>query len=117
MEKYLSATVVQEKLKELCDRYSVQYGSHYDSFGKAIAEFADNLPEADVNEDVHGEWIETNYWYSNYCSICNEKNEGQTNYCPSCGAKMEMQKPDEVTNEDVMEAFKEFMHQPKMIRR
>ena len=59
--------------------------------------------ESDVEEVVHGEWIEdTKYLYGGdfICSICgNEADESSggsnnilTNYCSRCGAKMDVER-------------------------
>ena len=62
----------------------------------------DNIPPADVRENVRGEWILSGGYFR--CSICNEKallkldkskggsreyEQQKTNFCPYCGAKME----------------------------
>lgn len=99
MEKYLSATVVQEKLKELCDRYSVQYGGDSEGFGKAIAEFTENLPATDnVEKKRHSKWIKHSGYdaHSGYgygveysCECCNEWVKEKLSFCPECGAEMD----------------------------
>lgn len=45
------------------------------------------FPNADVRENVMGEWI--NLMGHQVCSICGYKNDiVPTNFCPNCGAQM-----------------------------
>lgn len=50
----------------------------------------ESIPVADVRENVHGEWIESEYGMYLLCSKCWEESESlkQTNFCPNCGADM-----------------------------
>lgn len=58
----------------------------------------DNVPTADVRENVRGEWIrrDSRYvgWISFDCSVCGETLEldmetsNDFKYCPFCGAEM-----------------------------
>ncbi len=52
MSRYIDAAVMQDKLRELCDKYRMAYGSHYGGFGKEISEITDKVPAADVQEVV-----------------------------------------------------------------
>lgn len=61
------------------------------------------LPDVDVAEVKHGEWIHTDmaeYWHSkDKCSNCTYHTFDRTdlshfNYCPYCGAKMDGAKND-----------------------
>ena len=74
------------------------YESGYDNKVRQI----ENLPAADVRENVHGKWLHTAAApHRVYCSVCCEtylRNEQcaeelpiilHPNYCPSCGAQME----------------------------
>lgn len=72
-------------------------------------EFIDNMPPADVRENVHGEWIDTSGKDHYKCSVCNilapfcfEEIDGEwrseavewlADFCPNCGADMREGKP------------------------
>ena len=61
-----------------------------------IANWIDKLPDADVREVKHGEWIRVDgdVGYEVYkCSLCGEQitvddEEELPNFCPNCGADM-----------------------------
>ena len=63
--------------------------------GIAIQNIND-IPSADVRENVRGEWITTYLDHVAmgerpkilYCSVCNQCIAYPTNYCPNCGAEM-----------------------------
>lgn len=55
----------------------------------------DEIPTADVRENVKGEWIkggEQPYFRKHFdivvCSKCNKRGEHRWNFCPNCGADM-----------------------------
>lgn len=62
----------------------------------------DDIPTADVRENVRGEWIDCgvhgdwawemdghgNCWHIWKCSKCEYKTTHCNNYCPNCGAQM-----------------------------
>lgn len=75
-------------------------GELIDSQGNVHYEDLQNLPTADVRENITGKWlrygedgepneVDTVFWQ---CSECLEKYIGRTtripNFCPNCGAKM-----------------------------
>ncbi len=52
--------------------------------------------DADVRENVHGEWVdaedsELNYYYSvcSHCGSCLQIEKKYRNFCPNCGAIMD----------------------------
>lgn len=91
MSKYIEATLMQDKLRELCDKYRVAYGSHYGGFGKEIAEITDKVPAANVQEIIYGHWTDKGS-LSCRCSECGCKSNRESNLCPNCGAKMNKEK-------------------------
>ena len=72
---------------------------HSDWCVESITEFLNSIPDADVEEVVHGKWVEDGY-YDNpcVCSYCGveamhdnktPKTYIRSPYCWSCGAKMD----------------------------
>lgn len=52
----------------------------------------ENIPPADVRENVKGKWIKKkgSLWTLATCSVCGELSvEGDKPFCPNCGAEME----------------------------
>lgn len=91
----------QEALKVLRARLGFaeeqQWSDEIDTMELLIEQMED-IPTADVREDIKGEWIYIQnakhdaYWQ---CSICGNKwadsiyfNVGTANFCPICGAYM-----------------------------
>lgn len=65
-------------------------------FDKESAEdFLNGIKDANVEERVYGEWIETSDENKKRCSRCDvihliaQYPNGNANYCPNCGAKMD----------------------------
>ena len=64
--------------------------------GECYWQEIEQLPTADVRENVRGEWITTYLDHVAigerpkilYCSVCNQCIAYPTNYCPNCGAEM-----------------------------
>jgi len=92
--------IYAEKLLEEFDK--CLWGKEWD---KALARVCvANTPTADVQENVHGKWIERKViedgkaiegWQSAKCSVCGKYhttpylyNFDDFNYCPNCGAMM-----------------------------
>lgn len=50
----------------------------------------DNMPEENVAEVKHGEWVPSEYQPHHTCSVCGHwfSLYDKVNYCPNCGAKM-----------------------------
>ncbi len=88
MSRYIDAAVMQDKLRELCNKYTVAYGSRYGSFGKDISEITDKVPTADVQEVRHGKWTDKGS-LSCRCAECGCKSNRESNFCPNCSAKMD----------------------------
>lgn len=60
----------------------------------SIIDFLENLPAADVRDNVRGEWIIHEDWLEDglcgfECSICGMCMDWDSDFCPRCGAKME----------------------------
>ena len=76
------------------------------AFEKLAIKYIADIPSADVQPVVHGEWKQTGGKYSRHktidrrvltCSVCGNflcmegvnAGRGDANYCPNCGAKMD----------------------------
>lgn len=65
---------------------------------ESYKEWLEDLPVADVRENVRGEWIKCDYLVDNLylldeneyylCNKCHQKLRKAHNYCPNCGADM-----------------------------
>ena len=100
MPKYINADELKEQM--------VKYGwKHPDS---TVHEFVDDMPSADVRENIHGEWKEEPSIFPNNpfvrCSECGEEalldenGVAKSNFCPNCGADMrERKEAEEKQNE------------------
>lgn len=54
-----------------------------------IQDFLDNIPTADVKENLHASWIEIQVIACSHCRKTFEKSSLYArNYCPNCGARM-----------------------------
>ena len=75
-----------------------EFMRHTDWCVESITEFLNSIPDADVEEVVHGKWLKNN----TMCSVCKEINPTMylnewdleykalvLPYCPKCGAKMD----------------------------
>lgn len=82
------------KLNDIIDTLEHEWG--YES----MREDLQNLPSADVEEIVHGEWKVTVLEASEkvfrtggpHCNICGKMAPQRYSYCPHCGAKMDGKK-------------------------
>ena len=100
MSRYIDADkavrLLQGRLMETGNNncgFKCDAGSVYQDVGERIPRWIDEIPTADVRENVKGKLIEEpNCWYR--CSNCGEhypsiRGYMNYNYCPNCGAKME----------------------------
>lgn len=58
---------------------------------RKVIEAVDEIPTADVRENVKGKWIKKkgSLWSLATCSVCGELSvEGDKPFCPNCGAQM-----------------------------
>lgn len=96
MSRYIDADLIE--YEPMC---RAQGNGMYEDCECAYRDQIDDIPTADVRENVKAEWIkeikhykddEQEYdYYDIYCSACGEKPEKAwhlTNYCPNCGAQM-----------------------------
>ena len=89
----MSGYVSKEEVKSL---FGGCVAEEYPSICKAVHKAIDCIPNADVRENVHGEWIEvTDYKDDNeyrwhiICSVCRHRGMFEDdNFCPNCGADM-----------------------------
>lgn len=104
MARYIDETLVNAKLKEICENTATAYGIVHGGRAEKFERLTEDIPTADVVEVKHGEWIlEYGTYGKMICSEC--KNEAPiTNkrdnslqlqtlyvdspYCHHCGAKM-----------------------------
>lgn len=86
MTEYVEKSVVEEYLKRAI------FGAD-----RKIDKWVDQMPAADVRENVHGHWIQHeddlngDYWE---CSACHDEYNVYGGamcyaYCPTCGAQMD----------------------------
>lgn len=81
MSRYIDA----DKLKIIYASKDIE--KYADAFNKLV----DDIPTADVRENVRGEWIKKkgSLWTLATCSVCGELSvEGDKPFCPNCGADM-----------------------------
>ena len=78
MADYKRRDLIEREVRRL----STNPFNEWDTMG--ILLLLDTIPNADVRENIHGEWLT-----DNICSVCGDYNEFQTNFCPNCGAKMD----------------------------
>lgn len=71
-----------------------------------IQKIVDDMPSADVRENIHGEWQEDEFGF-HHCSKCGwdsidvDEKEFMPNFCPNCGADMRTYNGYTVSNEYV----------------
>ena len=98
MKRYIDADITKATLKEYCVDDDKEVKKWYDIMG--IDDCIDNnVPTADVRENVRGEWIEDKKAEQEHqlifhkvwtCSQCGERQcrPKGSNFCPNCGADM-----------------------------
>ena len=63
-----------------------------------VYELLNEMPSADVRENVHGEWIDETFepyglvFHPFKCNLCGEHSECDSDFCPNCGADMRGEK-------------------------
>ena len=87
MSRYIEA----DKLKDRTTRVNNIWNGTTNAEGKGLDEIIDDIPTADVRENVKGRWIadELTGWLCSNCGehiVLNVKMHGD--YCPNCGAQM-----------------------------
>lgn len=99
MRKYIDAEQMKYQI-----RHQGVPDDYYDDEEREdiMCEMVDDLPDADVAEVIHGEWIyvDGDIGYNVYrCSKCGKvislDEKEIYNYCPNCGAKMDGERKDE----------------------
>ena len=74
------------------DKLKIIYASKdVEKFADAFNKFVDDIPTADVRENVMGEWIDmldSELFVFKKCSLCGETGVKTMNFCPNCGADM-----------------------------
>ena len=105
MSRYIDADALKDKITQL-DGGSAIDGIGYDIFTREVFELIDEVPTADVRENVKGEWIpeiinipfcdietglicDTETGLTLFkCSICDYREDGESKFCANCGADM-----------------------------
>ena len=74
---------------------SIWDGTNYDIYTKEVKEHLEELPTADVRENVRGEWQKVDeqpyfrkHFHKVCCSVCRKQGYDYWNFCPNCGADM-----------------------------
>ena len=94
MSRYIDADAIQ--YRQMC---RPKGNGNYEDCEIAYRDEIDDIPTADVRENVRGEWINNmNGTYE--CNICGCKHS-KSNFCPNCGADMR----DPIGEREVMESM------------
>lgn len=81
MSRYIDA----DRLTEAFVKAAKQVGNIGDQI--AFRMMINEIPAADVRENVRGEWIKI-HWKAFRCSECKGISEYYTDFCPNCGCLM-----------------------------
>lgn len=98
MKRYIDADLLKDKTT----RVNNIWNGTTNAEGKGLDEIIDDIPPADVRENVKGQWLDycdnpiKSYFdgrYSAHCSVCGyhpeyEEEMRSANFCPNCGADM-----------------------------
>ena len=121
MPKYIDADALRKRMEQIAEESKpaatarpmredtpselLRYGT-----ARAMIEWLDDIPAADVEPVRHGHYIGTEFdgyadgnpvYYEWKCSECDcvfEDDEPKYRYCPNCGAKMDAEPPKEADN-------------------
>ena len=94
MSRYIDADAFEVFGYNKTEGASEEYNDGFDDGVQYVLECIDNVPTADVRENIKGEWIykgldfEIDSLYQ--CSACKHYHWSKSNYCPNCGAEMSM---------------------------
>ena len=96
MVRYIDVSELKEWVENwfTMNRYYHPYAKNNNIPTTELYDILEQLPSADVRENVKGEWIEHNPHVNGLgskfeCSICGEELDCEgTNFCPNCGADM-----------------------------
>ena len=80
MSEYIEISDLNTWLCRICDDID------YDGFDYVLSRM-DEIPVADVRENVHGEWKVADGEI--FCTKCGYMPEHASLYCPNCGAQMD----------------------------
>lgn len=78
MAEYIEKGATQAKIKELCDKYRIAYGSTPVSFGYSLSKITEDVPTADVQEVVR---CKNCKWLNKTKMICTCPNNRVFNTC------------------------------------
>lgn len=90
MRRYIDTDLLKDKTTRVNNIWNVTTNAE----GKGLDEIIDDIPTADVRENVRGEWLSGDCMGAS-CSKCGEYFSFRTfsevhnfNFCPNCGAEM-----------------------------
>lgn len=86
MSRYIDADKIEYE-----DMLRPRGDGNYEECQIAYRDHIDDIPTADVRENVRGEWIkkEGSLWTLATCSVCGKLSvDGDKPFCPNCGAEM-----------------------------
>ena len=86
MARYIDADAFEVFKYELVGGSS-EYRDGFDDGVEYVLRRIDDIPTADVQPVVRGEWIDKGDRYY-YCSVCGSHYTDNHIYCPCCGARM-----------------------------
>lgn len=97
MAEYINREAAIKKFKERCTKCDARFEDQLclQCSGRSDLEIVCDLPAADVEPVVHGEWLLKHIGAGHYweCSICHTNPciyvTQHTKFCPNCGAKMD----------------------------
>lgn len=90
MSRYIDADEIEyeDMLRPLGD-------GNYEECQIAYRDQIDDIPTADVRENVRGEWVKVDeqpyfrkHFHKVCCSVCRKQGYDYWNFCPNCGAEM-----------------------------
>lgn len=90
MSRYIDADALKDKITDIDGGCAID-GTGFDIYTHEVFELIDEVPTADVRENVRGEWKVCDakpptWWYE--CSVCGKAGNVEYNYCPNCGSEM-----------------------------
>ena len=90
MARYIDETLVNAKLKEICENTATTYGIVYGGRAEKFERLTEDIPTADVVEVKHGYWkFSGNEKKCSVCGFVYYSNNDKWNGCPNCLSKMD----------------------------
>lgn len=96
MNEYISREAVLKAFRITAKNSNKDYQRGLqDAIGCLVPEVIANIPSADVQPVMHGQWVDTGNYGFKRCSECKSQwdmsitNNIFAKYCPRCGARMD----------------------------